>query len=504
MIRPLPVCPKDALFSLLDDSLTEIQTAAVTFHINECESCRTDLEKLAASPLVWRETSDILSDPSLRTEATSSLPRSELIGENVGPHPVSDVQIRNLLPMLTPPEQPQNLGRLDHYEIESVVGWGGMGVVLRGFDSALGRPVAIKVLHPHLAAHGTARRRFAREAKAAAAVNHPAVVPIHSVYADSQPPYLVMAFVPGGSLQDRLDREGPLETAEILRIGYQIADALAAAHAQGLVHRDVKPGNILLDHGQNRVMLTDFGLAQALDDATLTASGLIAGTPQYMSPEQARGEAVDMRSDLFSLGGVLYAMASGRPPFRGDSTLAVLRQIGNVDPKPVCEIQPDVPSWLGSFIASLLSRNATDRPQSAAEVATLLRECLAHVRQPLSNSLPKSIPLALPPTKTAGSKTSLPAALAWLFARRRPASWAIGILAAMLMLIAASMVPKIDVWLRGANKATQSQSENTSVQSEATQNQSSPLLPFDKTQWDDGFDLPLRQLRQQLEAARNP
>ncbi len=190
---------------------------------------------------------------------------------------------------------------------------------LKGFEPALDRYVAIKLLAPHLATSGAARARFAREARAAAAVLHENVVAIHRVSEAKELPYLVMPYVAGDSLQKRLDEQGPMQLNEILRIGMQIAAGLAAAHAQGLVHRDIKPGNILLDKGVERVTITDFGLARAADDASLTRSGVIAGTPQYMSPEQARGEPLDGRSDLFSLGSVLYAMCVGRPPFRAQT-----------------------------------------------------------------------------------------------------------------------------------------------------------------------------------------
>ena len=219
-----------------------------------------------------------------------------------------------------PTDDPAMLGRLGGYEISGVVGAGGMGVVLKAIDKSLDRTVAIKVLAPHLAASGAARKRFAREAKAAAAVLHPNVIAIHSVSNDEALPYLVMPYLRGTSLQKRLDEEGPLSLHEILRIGSQIAAGLAAAHAQGLVHRDIKPANILLEQGVERVAITDFGLARAVDDATITHSGVIAGTPQYMSPEQARGEPVDGRSDLFSLGSVLYSICTGRPPFRAETS----------------------------------------------------------------------------------------------------------------------------------------------------------------------------------------
>src|SRR5262245_59213986 len=165
-----------------------------------------------------------------------------------------------------------------------------MGIVLKGFQRELGRYVAVKVMAPHLAASGAARQRFVREARAAAAIVHPHVMPIHAVCTTARLPYLVMPFIACESLQQRIDRQGPLDVAETLRIAMQAAQGLAASHAQGLVHRDVKPANILLEKGVDRVMLTDFGLARAADDASLTHTRIVAGTPQYMSPEQSRGE----------------------------------------------------------------------------------------------------------------------------------------------------------------------------------------------------------------------
>src|SRR5205085_4559466 len=148
-------------------------------------------------------------------------------------------------------------------------------------------------------------------------------------------PYLVMQYVAGESLQDRLDRAGLLEVTEVVRIGMQTAAGLAAAHAQGLIHRDIKPANLLLENGLARVKITDFGLARSIDDVQLTQNGVVTGTPEYMAPEQARGEPVDHRADLFSLGSVLYAMCIGVPPFRGSTTLAVLRQVSDQEPTPI-------------------------------------------------------------------------------------------------------------------------------------------------------------------------
>src|SRR5262245_4429109 len=223
------------------------------------------------------------------------------------------------LQFLTPTDKPGVLGCLGHYDILEVIGKGGMGVVLRAFDEKLHRVVAIKVMASQLATNGAARKRFTREAQAAAAVSHDHVVTIHGVDETAGHPYLVMQYVSGMSLQERLHRHGPLALAEIVRIGVQIAAGLAAAHAQGLVHRDIKPANILLENGIERVRITDFGLARAADDASISQSGIVAGTPQFMSPEQARGEAVDPRTDLFSLRSVAHATTPRRPPYRAPS-----------------------------------------------------------------------------------------------------------------------------------------------------------------------------------------
>jgi WD40 repeat protein len=286
------------------------------------------------------------------------------------------------LDFLAPPQRPGSLGRLGHYEVLEVVGQGGMGVVLRAFDAKLHRVVAIKALAPQLATTGSARQRFVREARAAAAVTHDNVIDIHAVEDAGPVPYLVMQFIDGLTLQEKLDRSGPLSVKEALRIGLQIAAGLAAAHAQGLVHRDVKPANILLENGIERVKITDFGLARAMDDASLTQSGFIAGTPAFMSPEQANGEHVDARSDLFSLGSVLYTLCAGHAPFRASTTLAVLKRVCEDTPRPLREVNADVPQWLCGLIAKLHAKSPGERYQSAAEVADLLSRRLAQVQQP--------------------------------------------------------------------------------------------------------------------------
>ncbi|MEM7561368.1 MAG: serine/threonine-protein kinase, partial [Planctomycetota bacterium] len=272
---------------------------------------------------------------------------------------------------------PELLGRFERYEVERVLGSGGMGIVLKGYDTDLHRVVAIKVLAPHLAHRGTARARFAREAQAAAAVMHPNVIQIHNVESESKVPYLVMQYVPGESLQRRVDYHGPLPVLDSMRIGLQVAAGLSAAHAQGLVHRDVKPANILLEESVERVLLSDFGLARAVDDASLTKTGIVAGTPFYMSPEQAFGQGIDHRSDLFSLGSVLYFILAGRPPFRASGAMAVLHRICQTPHRPIQDINPEVPGELADLIDRCLEKDPQKRFQSADQLHSRLTELLA-------------------------------------------------------------------------------------------------------------------------------
>jgi WD40 repeat protein/serine/threonine protein kinase len=389
------VCPDlDRLSALLAGGLTEPEQAALARHLDGCEACQQTLQQLASDGEAWLETARRLHAVQAAGPPGPGLRR--VLDAFQGPDGPERTQADTAdthddeLGFLGPPREAGHLGRLGHYEVLEVVGRGGMGIVLKAFDEALHRVVAIKVLAPQLAAVGSARRRFNREARAAAAVSHDHVVPIYAIEEASEPPYLVMQFVAGRSLQERIDRTGPLELKEVLRIGMQAAQGLAAAHAQGLVHRDVKPANILLENGVERVKLTDFGLARAADDASVTASGVIAGTPQYMAPEQARGEAVDHRADLFSLGSVLYAMCTGRPPFRASTTMGVIRLVSEQPATPVREINPDVPECLVAVIERLHAKDPARRYQSAAEVAEVLGRLLAQAQQP--GGLPRTVP----------------------------------------------------------------------------------------------------------------
>jgi serine/threonine protein kinase len=383
-------CDSASLQSLLAGALQDDLSSDALTHIEQCDRCRNELSRLAAAPEDWEAVQSMLSD---------RVHHKELFENKAYPFATSNQDIESssfwsetyARSILDEPRHPEMLGRIGRYDIERLIGSGGMGIVFKGFDTELNRPVAIKVLAPSIAYHGGARQRFSREAKAAAAVVHEHVVPIYNVESSGELPYLVMHYAQGDSLQNRIDKKGSLELKEILRISQQIASGLAAAHAQGLVHRDVKPANVLLENGIERALISDFGLAQAADDASVSCSGFLAGTPQYMSPEQARGEKVNHLSDLFSLGSIMYTMCTGRTPFRGESTLEVLQQVQSTEPKSILEINPDVPVWLVTLIERLMMKQSAARYQSATEVAQLLEQCLAHVQQPLDHSLPGSL-----------------------------------------------------------------------------------------------------------------
>lgn len=342
---------------------TDFEYDLLAEHLDTCVDCQQQLDSQCSS-----------------ADVTDMVQQVSAAGEEAFPgllfHPGTDEQSR-----LEPPRHPELLGRLGRYDIERTVGRGGMGVVYKAMDTELHRVVAVKVLAGHLATSAAARRRFAREAQAAAAVLHPNVIPIYNVEAAGETPYLVMQFIAGESLQSRVEEHGPLSIVDVLRIGKQAAEGLSAAHDQGLVHRDVKPANILLEDKTDRVVLSDFGLARTSDDASLTQTGIVAGTPHYMSPEQATGQPVTAASDLFALGSVLYFALSGRPPFRAESAMGVLNCICTRPHRPIAQVNESVPRELAQLVDRLLSKKASRRFSSAEHVADGLENILSRVQQ---------------------------------------------------------------------------------------------------------------------------
>jgi len=380
-------CQDVDLVVLLDGDDTSEEFHLAANHIDTCADCQRRLTALSADANHWIDQRELLQPVEGDVTESGFVNRyhsPELAtcrSDDVYSRRRSVVDASTVRELLAAPSHPEMLGRLGRYEIERIIGTGGMGIVLKGFDTELNRPIAIKVLAPHLARIGAARQRFAREARAAAAVVHEHVVPIHNVESDHATPFLVMQFISGESLQARVDREGPLSVPEILRIGMQAASGLAAAHQQGLVHRDVKPANILLESGVERTYLTDFGLARASDDASLTYTGVVAGTPHYMSPEQADGQPLDHRSDLFSLGSVLYFMATGHPPFRADRPMAVLKRTCHDPHRPARECNAEIPPQLSTIIDRLLEKSPQRRYASANELQKELANLLSDWQQ---------------------------------------------------------------------------------------------------------------------------
>ena len=325
-----------------------------------------------------------LSDP-LATQSS--------LDSNTNPPRSGDVEADeiDLQAFLAPPQGDGELGRLERYRILKELGRGGMGMVLLAEDSQLRRLVAIKIMLPRNAKDSQARERFLREARSAARIHHDNVVTIHQVDESNGIPFIAMEFLKGTPLNQYLQKKGELSIAQAVSIGHEIAEGLQAAHAEGLIHRDIKPANIWLEAPKGRVKILDFGLAREERDEThLTHSGAVVGTPSHMSPEQARGKPLDLRSDLFSLGVVLYRLCTGQQPFTGPNTMAVLTSLAVDTPTPPRQLNPNVPVDLEQLIHRLLAKDRDQRPPSAEEVA----KALAALDNPTNTGVPEQVSAA--------------------------------------------------------------------------------------------------------------
>lgn len=381
-------CSQFDALSVLDERMTESQRDAVQCHLASCQECQAALITAAGgSEFVER----------IR-RSRDEVPNGDLFA----------AERASVLRFLNPTDDPESLGRIGPYEVTGIIGSGAMGTVLKAMDPSLRRSVAVKVMLPHLVDSPGAKQRFQREAQAAAAVTHPNVIPIHCVEVRGALPYLVMPLIRGESLQQRIDRDGPLDLVDLLRIGRQVAAGLAAAHDQGLIHRDLKPANLLVETGTERLKIVDFGLARTIDDVGATRTGIISGTPSFMSPEQAVGGHVDERSDLFSLGSVLYTLASGRSPFQGDSVYTLLHRIVTEQPARLEAMRPDLPSWFIELVAQLMRKDVADRLAPASKVQGLCESCLTHL-----HDCDRRVPVEL--TQPSADKRRNVAAFVFLF-----------------------------------------------------------------------------------------
>jgi len=346
-----------------------------------------------------------ISSQTGKVDSTSGQPRPSV-------PPTSE--LNTLFQFLQPPRDPGEIGWLATYRVIRLLGKGGMGQVFEAVDSELERPVALKIMSEQVGDESS-RQRFLREARATAALRNDHIVTIYRVGQEGTLPYLAMELLHGEPLDKRLMREPMLSTHEIIRIGREIAAGLAAAHDRGLIHRDIKPANIWLEADTGRVKILDFGLARAqMDSAHLTRTGIIMGTPAYMSPEQADGQGVDGRADLFSLGCILYEMATGATPFRGETAMSVLRGIMLHDPPAVATINPEVPPALSALITRLLAKDPNERPKNASLVALTLSKIEQDPKASLSA-------IGLP--RRAGARRSL---------------WSVLSVAALVILVAAT------------------------------------------------------------------
>ena len=410
------------LRALINGSAGETDSDRFTTHLDSCTDCQNALQTLASGEIpidelvagltesnppdqsaYWPAVAKIQQEIAEQIASSRELPsRSEVHEQDVvETQAVSslrtaddrkEVKAESKLEFdfLEPSDDPAYIGKLNHFQIARVIGRGGMGIVLEAFDTHLQRAVAIKVLNPQFQENDVARQRFCREGRAAAAITHEHVVAMHQVAKaeTNQVAYLVMQLIEGDTLEERIQEGEPLSPGDVARIGMQIASGLSAAHKQGMVHRDVKPANVLIEHDTERVKLTDFGLARAADDVKLTKTGMVTGTPLYMSPEQTIGESSDERSDLFSLGAVMYEMATGVAPFQAPSALGVMKRIVDETPKPPHAVNPAVPRPLSDLIMSLIEKKPENRPASASVVAS----ALATTAQTLGSISPTQVP----------------------------------------------------------------------------------------------------------------
>jgi serine/threonine protein kinase/uncharacterized membrane protein len=396
MMSPKEPCPsRDQLSEVMRGKVASPQMELLAHHVESCSRCEETLQVMRAEdtftdlfrseagkaekpvePVVKALIERMQEDGSPPSAAT--LDSKDVVpSSDTGTHAFTDARMPPVetLDFLAPPQGPDEIGRLGPYRVLKVLGKGGMGMVLMGHDPHLDRMAALKVMLPSIAANETAKQRFLREARTAAKLRSDHIVTIYQVSEDRGIPYLAMEYLEGAPLDKYMAGNRKLTVSQILRIAREITKGLMDAHERGLIHRDIKPGNIWLDQGHGgRATILDFGLARFDSDAHITQSGAIIGTPAFMAPEQARGEKVDARADLFSLGCVLYRLCAGDIPFKGETTMGVLMALAMNDPTPPAKINSQIPESLSELIMKLLEKDAAKRPATAREVMARLQQ----------------------------------------------------------------------------------------------------------------------------------
>ncbi|HEV8070252.1 MAG TPA: protein kinase [Planctomycetaceae bacterium] len=414
----LRTCPsRDELQQMVLGKLHGTRAEAIAQHLEACPTCLDALRQ-------WIDSDEILkavqAGRAVNSEPTKTMycPIGRIRDaistwlvahdDTRTDHEALSPSLADFKTVLSPPESADEIGRIADFRVLRLLGLGGMAAVFEAEDTRLKRRVALKLLHPATASQPGSNERFLREAQSAAALKHEHVVTIHQVGLHQETPFLVLELLQGATLEDHLARTGRLNVPEIIRIGREIAEGLAAAHARGLLHRDIKPANIWLEGPESpnlvkspsrdkgpvdsvappvdsnrlpqarpasgRVKILDFGLAKLWSaEPEISHAGMVIGTPRYMAPEQVAGDPVDPRTDLFSLGCVLYRMATGRAPFGGSDLLSVLRALACEEPPPVRTLNPQVPAALSDLIGQLISKSPDQRPSSAQKVVDRLQ-----------------------------------------------------------------------------------------------------------------------------------
>lgn len=458
----------------------------LTKHLDRCNRCQQVVKQLSLDDPFYRQSREALRSTGLTSHDWHVACVSDT--ETLTTQPSSPAIVSLVQTLLGPSDDERSLGRLGRFEVLGIVGSGGMGIVLKARSIDMDRVVAIKIPQPQYWQSPDTLTTLEREARSAAAVVHPNVISIYHVDRYRDVPYLVMPYLAGQSLEQRIRDAGPMPIAEALRIARQVASALAAAHACGVVHRDVKPANILLGSGTERVVLSDFGLAKVQSDATCTATGTFAGTPIYLSPEQASGCGAGPAGDIYSLGTVLWTMLAGMPPMSGMHTHAIVRRIAESKLPVLPEHCADLPSWARRLIATMHADVPSDRP-SAEQLTRWIERCQRHLSDRGSTPIPEELAV---PTKSL----------------HRVFNWSMIALAAAVLSAAGWMM-----FGRSETKPTPRQAVTTNVVDALPQQKdpkpdpitSDPITPPDKakTEPPDETDLYLGELQAELDQLNN-